>query len=141
MPETIEEQLKTVEKSLGEVGELLKSTPTRADFVKMSQRIDQIEEIAKSADSGIGDLEEELGDNSLSELIKSAVTTAVKEATEPLEKRISELENSPVVKGIQDFDLAKMVADKNQEPAKPEETDVMKGIIYSSYPELNGRNQ
>jgi hypothetical protein len=131
----IEGQLNAVEKGLEGVGELLKLTPSKSDFAKLSQRVDEIEEMAKSADSGIGDLEEELGDNTLSELIKSAVTTAIKEAVKPLEDRIAELENSPVNKGIQDFDLAKMAGNKVPEP---KEIDVMKGIIHTSYPELDG---
>lgn len=132
----IEDQLAAVEKSLDAVGVLLKEVPTKADFEKLTQRVDEVEGIAKSADSGIGDLEDELGENTLSELIKSAVTTAVKEAVEPLEKRIKELEDSPVVKGVQDFDLAKLAKTGGKEEP-PKEVDVMKGIIHVSYPELD----
>lgn len=132
----IEDQLAAVEKSLDAVGVLLKEVPTKTDFEKLTQRVDEVEGIAKSADSGIGDLEDELGENTLSELIKSAVTTAVKDAVEPLEKRIKELEDSPVVKGVQDFDLAKLAKTGGKEEP-PKEVDVMKGIIHVNYPELD----
>lgn len=117
MADGIEEQLVVVEKSLRDVSELLMDTPSKEDFSQLSSRLDQLETISKSTSS----------QDDLEVIVKNAVAAAVK----PLEDRIAELEDSPVVKGVQDFDLAKAAQQKKiQEPQK---VDVLKGVILSEY--------
>jgi len=117
----IEEQLKSVEKSLGEVAEVLKFVPTASELRRLDARIEALEEsdIGKSVTL----------DDSVEEIVKAAVSKAVA----PLEARIEELENAPVVKGVQDFDIAKAAGRKT---STPEKVDVIKGILHTEYPEL-----
>lgn len=55
--------------------------------------------------------------------VEKVVKEAIKEATEPLEKRIEVLENSPVYKGKKDGDEG--------EPGK--EDDILSNVIKSAY--------
>lgn len=133
MADGIEEQLTAVEKGLADVGELLKSTPTNADIQALNEKIDGA--IEKSAGSGLS-----LDSFDIESIIDAAVEKAVgplNEKIEELEDGLCDLEESPVVKGIQDFDLAKAAAQKTEEGGKVDtkDFDVMKSVIATSYPE------
>jgi hypothetical protein len=116
------EYLEGVRKDMSEVGVLLKAAPTKEDIEAL--KID------------MADIKKSAGTDDVAEIVKAAIAEAVK----PFEKRIAELEDSPVVKGMQDFDLAKFKK-AAATPAEPEKIDVAGSIIKMSYPEvMKGRN-
>lgn len=135
MPKEIEEQLEGVEKSLESIGEILKGVPTSGQFEDLESRLELLEEdFDKTTD---GDFSKSFSETEVEDLVKSAVA----EAIAPLQERIAELENSPVVKGIQDFDLAKAAGGNPATPEtqEPEKTDVMKGVLFAEYPEVRSK--
>lgn len=117
--ELSKEYLDDIQKSVSDVGELLKDAPTK-------------EEIEKSV-AGVAELTETVEkmptEESIGELIKAAVDAAVG----PLNEKIETLEKSPVIKGMQDFDFAKFKEDGEGAGEKPEDESVVKSAIANCY--------
>lgn len=116
--ELSKEYLDGIQKSVSDVGELLKDAPTK-------------EEIEKSV-AGMAELTETVEkmptEESVGELIKAAVDAAVG----PLNEKIESLENSKVIKGMQDFDFAKFKED-GKKVEEPEDESVVKNTIANLY--------
>ena len=117
--ELSKEYLDGIQKSVSDVGELLKDAPTK-------------EEIEKSV-AGVAVLSEKVEkmptEESVGELIKAAVDAAVG----PLNEKIETLENSKVIKGMQDFDFAKFKKEEDGAGGKPEDESVVKNAIAGCY--------
>lgn len=117
--ELTKEYLDDIQKSVSDVGELLKDAPTKEDIEKSVAGVTELSEKVEKMPT-----EEAIG-----ELIKAAVDAAVA----PLSEKIETLENSKVIKGMQDFDFAKFKEDGEGAGGKPEEENVVKSAIANCY--------
>jgi len=116
--ELSKEYLDGIQKSVSDVGELLKGAPTKDDIEK------SVADVAELS----GKIEKMPTEEAIGELIKAAVDAAVG----PLNEKIETLENSKVIKGMQDFDFAKFKED-GKKAEEPEDESVVKNAIAGCY--------
>lgn len=121
MPEITEEMINNVIAKMTEVSGLLKDCPTPADIKKMGELSTEVEKKIAGIEKGEG----------LAEIVKAAVAEAVK----PLEDRIKELEEAPLIKGMQDFDVTKFKKDGKIVEKQP---DILGDVLKCAFPEIRG---
>lgn len=121
--ELTKEYLDDIQKSVSDVGELLKDAPTKEEIEKSVAGVAVLTETVEKMPT----------EESIGELIKAAVDAAVG----PLNEKIETFENSKVIKGMQDFDFAKFKEDGEGAGGKPEDESVVKSAIANCY-RING---
>lgn len=117
--ELSKEYLDGIQKSVSDVGELLKDAPTK-------------EEIEKAV-SGAAELSEKVEKMPTEEAIGELIKAAVDAAVAPLNEKIETLENSKVIKGMQDFDFAKFKEDEGVGGKPEEDESVVKSTLANLY--------